>query len=284
MEENPALNSDERSPYGFKTEFFALNGVRIKTYRRNGIGRPLVFVHGITDSAACFFRTALEFSENELILFDARGHGYSGHSGPYSIEKHAGDIAALQTSVNSDSSVMIGHSMGAVNLAYAAGNGLISPSGLVLEDPPWLENFPREDGLAFISEWKKTVIKRTGMTLKDVEAEGRIEHPGWIDRDYEAWAQSKIMVDPQVMDWLCDMSVYGGWRDYFMKIKCPVLLICGNKSKGAYVSRSLSDLISEQMSNVSIRTFDTGHSVRREDFDGYISAVKDFLNRISRQV
>ncbi|MFM7679135.1 MAG: alpha/beta fold hydrolase, partial [Roseiflexaceae bacterium] len=53
------------------------NGVQI-AYQRMGNGVPIVFLHGMTDSGACWKLLAGNLaSRYDVILVDARGHGRS---------------------------------------------------------------------------------------------------------------------------------------------------------------------------------------------------------------
>jgi pimeloyl-ACP methyl ester carboxylesterase len=99
-------------------EGYLENGVY---YRHNTIDRErrsLVFVHGLSGSSSAWLPYEARFSANfNLLFFDLRGHGKSikkNDFGYYSLEKIAGDIAALAKTVGVKKFVLIGHSFGAL--------------------------------------------------------------------------------------------------------------------------------------------------------------------------
>jgi len=178
---------------------------------------------------------------------------------------------------------VIGHSMGAVNLANLAVSPDCSLAGIFLEDPPWLDLFPEKEGLEYITSWKETTSRRTKMSIVDVIAEGRIEHPGWTDEEYSEWAEAKIQVDPEVLSWLYDENVYTGWRNILGRINMPIAVLTGDNSRGAYINSDVSREIAELNSRAQIINISAGHSIRRDAFDDYVNALETFIQKINRK-
>jgi pimeloyl-ACP methyl ester carboxylesterase len=102
---------------------FDRDGVRLH-YRVAGKGEPLVLLHGVTDSGACWGRAANRLAQtNKVIALDQRGHGRSDAPAPgkYRRKEYVADIAALIEVEANDSASVIGHSFGGSNaLAFAA--------------------------------------------------------------------------------------------------------------------------------------------------------------------
>ena len=255
----------------------------IKAYYKSGSKMPLVFMHGITDNAFCFSRVVEKFRNHEIILYDARGHGLSDRAPDYFIESHVNDALAVLEEFKPEKPLMIGHSMGAVNLANLAASSDCSLAGIFLEDPPWLDLFPEKEGLEYITSWKETSSRRTKMRIEDVAAEGRIEHPGWIDAEYSEWAEAKVQVDPEVLSWLYDEKVYTGWKNILGRINTPILLLTGDNSRGAYINSDVSNEIAELNSRAQIISISAGHSIRRDAFDEYVKSLDIFIQKISQK-
>ena len=116
------------------------NGLRIHYLRTGGAKPPVVLLHGLTGSGACWapLARALE-GEFDVVMPDARGHG--GSSAPdvgYRYDDLANDVGGLVRGLGLARPVLVGHSMGGMTAAVVAsrGGGLIR--GLILVDPTFL--------------------------------------------------------------------------------------------------------------------------------------------------
>ena len=89
------------------------------------------------------------------ILYDARGHGLSERAPDYSIKSHVNDAIAVLSEFKPEKPLVIGHSMGAVNLANLAVSQDYSFTGIFLEDPPWLGFFLRKKVLNILVHGRK---------------------------------------------------------------------------------------------------------------------------------
>jgi pimeloyl-ACP methyl ester carboxylesterase len=104
-----------------------------------GTDAPLaVLLHGITANALAWGHVAPALAgEFEVLVPDLRGRGGSaGLPGPYGLERHAEDVAAvLDRSGNGRRTVLVGHSMGGFVATMAtAGVARDAVHGLVLVD------------------------------------------------------------------------------------------------------------------------------------------------------
>lgn len=93
-------------------------------YFAAGTGRPLVLVHGITESRRTWdpLVAPLIAAGHRVIAVDLRGHGDSSRVGPYDLATMAGDLGAVLQTEEVDDALLVGHSLGgAVVSAYAAG-------------------------------------------------------------------------------------------------------------------------------------------------------------------
>jgi pimeloyl-ACP methyl ester carboxylesterase len=113
-------------------------GVRI-AYRRFGAdGKlPLVIVHGLSYFSYDWIEVAHALaSDRSVVAMDMRGFGDSDRSpsADYSVAAMAGDIVAVLDHLGWRRAVLIGHSMGGRNAAFATARNPARIAGLVLVD------------------------------------------------------------------------------------------------------------------------------------------------------
>src|SRR3954469_12765985 len=104
--------------------------------------RPLLLIHGVTSSAAVWWRVgpAVAVTGRRVIAVDQAGHGRTGHwQGHHRFRDNATDIAAFIRAAGLDRPELqvVGHSWGAVTSAALPVAG-IRPATTVLLDPPVL--------------------------------------------------------------------------------------------------------------------------------------------------
>src|SRR5918998_4160417 len=89
-------------------------GGELAAYRWPGDGPLVVAAHGITSNHRSWGVVAAALDGDvTLVAPDLRGRGRSnGLPGPYGIERHADDVAALLDHLEVERAVVAGHSMG----------------------------------------------------------------------------------------------------------------------------------------------------------------------------
>jgi pimeloyl-ACP methyl ester carboxylesterase len=93
--------------------FTAPDGARI-FYRDEGVGRPLVLLHGMMAHGGFFGGQDALAADFRLIGIDLRGHGQSpGDGSGLSVETMADDVAALAEQLDLDGAIGVGWSLGA---------------------------------------------------------------------------------------------------------------------------------------------------------------------------
>ncbi len=92
--------------------------------RRGGSGdRVLVLLHGMGANGAVWSRLLPILDSRwpgRVLVPDLRGHGRSVQQGPYGMDTHAADIAALIAGEKAQSVMLVGHSFGGAVAALAA--------------------------------------------------------------------------------------------------------------------------------------------------------------------
>ena len=101
------------------------DGIEINLATWEGVGKPILCVHGITANCRCWDVLAAALApEYRVLAMDLRGRGRSDKPPEgYALEYHLRDINCLLDDLGIDRAVIMGHSLGAfIGLAFAAEN------------------------------------------------------------------------------------------------------------------------------------------------------------------
>ena len=154
--------------------------------------RPLVLLHGVTASAAIWWRVgpALAATGRYVVAPDLPGHGLTGHwTGRPRFPDMATDIASWICAAGLDRSELqvIGHSYGAMVAAHLPTAG-IRPASIVLLDPPTLP-------LEFMVRQAEDPAERTYHDLLSATAAVTAAEPTWSPGDVRAKAEALTELD-----------------------------------------------------------------------------------------
>lgn len=155
-------------------------------------GRPLVLLHGVTASAAIWWRIgpAMAATGRRVVAVDLPGHGLTGHwVGHHRFRDTAADVAAWMRAAGlaTPAVQVVGHSWGALIAAALPLNG-IRPATLVLLDPPTVP-------LAVIGRMASDPSEQPEPDLDAAIARLAAANPAWSDRDVRAKAQALAQLD-----------------------------------------------------------------------------------------
>ncbi|MEZ4863921.1 MAG: alpha/beta hydrolase [Caldilineaceae bacterium] len=264
----------------WKTSQVRTNGITLH-YQRTGSTTdgdkpPLVLCHGFSDCHVAWTRTAQALEDVfDLIMVDARGHGYSDKpERGYSSTDHAADIAGLIDALDLGQPALIGHSMGAATVAQLAADYPQLPRRIVLEDPPWRETtgMPTNRG----AQMQELVAMYGRMSREEIAEYGRGNNPTWDDEELWLWSLGKTLVSPHVVR---DTSrLLTDWHAVVPQITSPTLLVTADRARGGIVTPETAADLTEKHPNIQVAYIDgAGHNVRRDQFAAYIAAVRPFL-------
>jgi pimeloyl-ACP methyl ester carboxylesterase len=261
------------------------NGIRLHYYRTGSGSKPaLVLSHGITDYGLnwAVLARALE-SDYDVVMYDARGHGRSdAPPSGYSPQDHAADLLGLIEALGLRRPALLGHSMGATDIAAAVALAPEVPSCVLLEDPPWRPQAaaPAENR-AFAENWRADVVRMKASSREELLDRIRTQAPRWSDEERERWADAKLQLDPLVLDFVTAPPF--DWRAALPHITCPLLLITADTEAGAIVGPELAQEVVQLAPRARVVHIPgAGHSIRREQFDAYVAAVRSFLQEYTR--
>lgn len=263
------------------------NGIQVYYTRTGGAGPAVVLAHGFSDDGLCWTPLARELAADyDVIMFDARGHGRSdAPEEGYDPGTQATDLAGAIAALELRRPAVLGHSMGAATALALAGLHADVPGAILLEDPPtwWLPNSqtaaPTDaERLTQRRAWLANLQRKT---REELIATQRAATPGWSEAELGPWADAKLRTSPNVLN-RADPVASLDWPATLRRITCPALLIAADPTRGALVTEEGAAALREFVPHLQVvRLPEAGHSIRRDQFDRYLQAVRAFLTATS---
>jgi pimeloyl-ACP methyl ester carboxylesterase len=202
------------------------NDIDIRYLRTGGAKPPVVLLHGLTGSGACWtpLARALE-DEFDVIMPDARGHGGSSapHHG-YRYDDHASDIVGLIRALGLSQPVLLGHSMGGMVAAVVASRRAGILRGLILVDPTFLS--PERQREVRDSDIADQHRRALGLQKSDLVAEARARHSHRSPEIVELLAEARLKTRMGAFDVLTPPNP--PYRDVVSAMDVPSLLVIGD--------------------------------------------------------
>lgn len=258
--------------------FVTSAGVRLHYLEYGSQGVPLVVVPGITSPAVTWEFVAEELARDfRVVLLDARGRGLSevGPPGSYTIPVYAADAVAVIDDLHLSRPIVIGHSMGARAVAGLAALYPEVARAAIVADPtltgPGREPYatPLEDFVASLR------AARAGATAEDM----RPYFPTWTDEQLSLRAKWLATCDEQAV-----LESYANLHDedffsYWRQVPPPVLFLHGGKSP-AVPAAGVAEVRASNPAAEIVELPRAGHMLPWDDFDGFVTAVREFALRV----
>lgn len=214
------------SPTIWTREACETNGIRIVYRRTGGAKPPVVLLHGLMGSGACWtpLARALE-GDFDVVMPDLRGHG--GSSAPphgYRYDDLANDVVGLVRGLDLSPPVLIGHSMGGMTAAVVASLGAVVLRGLVLVDPTFLS--PERQREVSDSDVADQHRRALASAKSDLVAQARARHPHRSPEIIELQAEARLQTCMAAFDVLTPPNP--DHRDVVSALDVPTLLVIGD--------------------------------------------------------
>jgi len=198
--------------------------------------RPLALLHGVTASAAVWWRVgpALAATGRRVLAPDLPGHGRTGHwTGRHRFPDMAADVAAWVRAAGVDRPDLqvIGHSYGAMVTAHLPTAG-VKPATLVLLDPPVLPH-------ALMAKQVEDTTERAYDDLGEAIAEVTESEPTWSPGDVRAKAEALTEIDEAAARAV--LLGNGDWDGGLSGLASPaaagldIWLVKGEQATGSYL-------------------------------------------------
>lgn len=274
--------------------YVKVNGIKIHYYRTGGDKPQVVINHGAGDDGLCWTHVVKELENTyDMILPDARGHGKtSSGKQDYSTGARVADLAGLIQALHLDKPVVGGHSMGGDTTLHLAAECPQLTRAIFLEDPPLtLPDEPLFDSAMTQGKDVAKMMKQFMVMFKLLPKfiaipMARKANPNYPDDEILPWVASKERIS---FDFLNSMSKMvfdvGDSLAPFENIHVPVLLFIGDREnmKMSIVSKKTAAETVKRNPGIQVVQLDKAtHDIRRTRFDGFMPALKKFLDTIYR--
>jgi N-formylmaleamate deformylase len=254
----------------------AANGMSIHYLRTGGTKPPVVLLHGLMSSGACWtpLARALE-GDFDVIMPDARGHGES--SAPqhgYRYDDHASDVLALIGRLELSGPILLGHSMGGMTAALAARRAASGLRGLILVDPTFLSpERQREVHESDVASQHRRVL---ALEISELIAQARARHPRRSPELVELQAEARLKTCMDAFDVLAPPNPE--YREVVRAIDVPSLLVIGDSP---VVTLQMAMEIADLNPRVRVEQIkDAGHGLPFEQPERLGEVVLSFLRSL----
>lgn len=253
------------------------NNIDVHYLRTGGSKPPIVLLHGLMTSGACWAPVARALEKDyDVIMPDARGHGNS--SAPdlgYCYDALAADVEGLIGGLGLVSPVLIGHSMGGMTAAVVAGRNPKRLRGLVLADPTFLTpQRQREVYESDIAAQHRSILNRS---KEDFLAETRMRHKYRTGELIELFAEARFQTSIHAFEVLTPPNP--NYEELIKTLEIPSLLVIGDV--GAIVSPGMAkELVGLNQRLEVAQITEAGHGVPYDQPERFSAVVRTFLSSV----
>jgi N-formylmaleamate deformylase len=253
------------------------NGINIHYLRTGRSKPPVVLLHGLTGSGACwsFLAPALE-EEYDVVMPDARAHGNSSTPlNGYRYENLASDVLGLIDELGLTAPIVLGHSMGGMTAAVVASRLGAAIRGVILADPTFL-SLQRQHEVHesdVVDQHRRLLSLGGGEALAQARARHAHRLPGIVELVTEARLSTRIgafdVLTPPNPD----------YHQLVSAICAPILLVIGDDPVVSFeTARALQNL------NPRIRVEQVqhaGHALPYDQPERFAAVVRSFLQSLA---
>jgi pimeloyl-ACP methyl ester carboxylesterase len=254
------------------------NSINIHYLRTGGRKPPLVLLHGLTGSGACWIPLARALEgEFDVVMPDARGHGNS--STPltgYQYENHATDVVGLIQGLGLAAPVLLGHSMGGMTAAVVASQLAAAVRGVILAEPTFLSHQRQRE----VYESDVVGQHRRFLSLDKGEAlaEARLRHPQRSSEFIELLTEARLQTRIEAFDVLTPPNPE--YRELVNTICVPILLAIGDN--GPVVSLETARQLENLNPRLRVEQIrDVGHGLPYDQPGRFEAVVRSFLRSLA---
>jgi pimeloyl-ACP methyl ester carboxylesterase len=254
--------------------------LRLATRSWGNEGRPLaVLVHGVSGSSRTWWRVGPWFAEKgwHAVGVDLRGHGGSPRANyGLTLDDLTEDLYETASGLLGPAEkidVLLGHSLGALTALKLCGEHGDFAERLVLEEPPGSESSSFEE----VADMVESDVARAIEAPEEMKREQQEENPSWTEEDAANNVASLRDCDAGP---IADMMRNGLRYDLSAlvgSVEIPALLVLGSEAQGSALPEPERTTVENVLHRGMVKVLDAGHGVHRENFEGYIRLLGDWL-------
>lgn len=263
---------------GWTTGTCEANGIEMHYLRTGGDNPPVVLLHGLMMSGACWTPLARALEENyDVVMPDARGHGKS--SAPehgYRYDDLAADVMSLIDTLELATPVLLGHSMGGMTAAVVASRNPKRLRGLVLADPTFLTpQRQREVHESDVADQHRRMLNRP---KEDLFAQIQARHNRRTPEVVELFTQARFQTSIRAFEVLTPPNP--DYRQLINTLDVPSLLVIGDV--GPVVSPKIAAELAALNHRLEVvQIAEAGHGVPYDQPERFSAIVQTFLRSVS---
>ncbi|GAA4535723.1 alpha/beta hydrolase [Pseudonocardia xishanensis] len=252
------------------------DGTYLAVVEFGGEGTPILLLHGLMGRASTWWSLARGLTAHGRVLgLDARGHGRSQATGPWTVERMARDAAEVLEPLGPG--LVVGHSMGGLHaLALAATRPDLVSGLVVLDMGADLTGLP-PGTMADAEVWFGAVPQPFPSRAAVVEAFG---HPRRELGEYMAECVDERADGFHLLTRVRDAAeIAGEWvrRDFWAEVdgvRCPALFVEAEES--VVPSGQMAEMAARTPRGRHVRPAGTGHLVHADE-TAFLDLVTPFL-------
>jgi N-formylmaleamate deformylase len=249
------------------------NGINIHYLRTGGSKPPLLLLHGLTGSGACWIPLARALEgEYDVVMPDARGHGNSSTPlGGYRYDDYASDVVGLIQGLGLAGPVVLGHSMGGMTAAVVASQLVTAIRGVILADPTFLS--PQRQREVHESDAVEQHRRLLTLDKGDLLAQARVRHAHRRPEFVELVTEARLKTRIGAFDVLTPPNPE--YRQLVSATRVPILLLIGDNGVVSLETAQELQNLNPRLRIQQIK--DAGHGVPYDQPERFEAAVRSFL-------
>jgi len=281
-----SLTGDELTKKYPDKKFVQINGVSLH-YEQEGLGKPLVFLHGLPTSYLLWrnIAPALTYG-NTVYNLDLMGFGLSEkpQNLTYSLDTYVGQLGEFIENFHLDNPILVGHDIGGTIAATYALRNPGKVRKLVLMDAPLYSAAPplavrllrtRVIGDWFTGDWFLKRFLRGGVVKPDIMTDTMLND---YLKPYHDDPGARIALLKSVRELNLRPSLESEIQANLGKIQAPTLIMWG--AEDPYVPLGFAKKLKDDIPNSELYVvLQSGHYIQEERPEDVRAALKEFIDK-----
>jgi pimeloyl-ACP methyl ester carboxylesterase len=145
---------------------------------------------------------------------------------------------------------------------------------LALEEPPGSDSIDFDE----ISRSVEADVARAREAPEDQKREQLEVNPSWSEGDSAANVESLRGCDAEPVAALLRDGLHYDLTTLIGSVEVPTLLVLGSEARDSALPDPERTTVTDALRQGTVETFDAGHGVHRDDFEGYVRLLNNWFN------